>query len=738
MRCAFVLPALLAIACGGADPLPPDVPSAPGTGVRPVPISVESTAVQHPPIPTPRDTVVDILHGVKVADPYRWLENDTSPRVARWVEAQNQLTARTLGAVPARADIHAQLEDLLAIGDLTAPTLRRTAPGHMRYFYQRREGTQNQPVLYVRDGLDGQDRALINPNAMNAAGTLALDWYFPSHDGALLAYGTSGEGSENSTLRIRNVATGKDLPDAISRTRYGSVCWKHDGRSFYYARYPAPDSVPAGEETYHRKIYEHVLGRPPDKDPLVFGAGRKLTDFPSCAISPDGRWLVVRVSEGWSKNEIFIADTTAPRMTFTELTSGKNNLYDALPLNERIYIRTNDGAPRYALYAVDPTHPARADWQLVIPEHQSDVLDSAEVIGGQILTEYLHAAVSRLERFDRDGKSLGAVALPGIGSSGGFSGLHDGDEAFFDFESFVAPTSIHRLDLATGKQAVWQAVQADVDPAEFIVTPGSARSKDGTRVPYLMVSRKDVDLRARDNPTLLYGYGGFNVSLQPRFTRTAYVLLDRGGVYVQANLRGGGEFGEAWHRAGERANKQHVFDDFVAVARNLVARKVTNPEHLAIYGRSNGGLLVAASVVQAPRLFRAAVSSVPLTDMVRYDRFLIAKLWVPEYGSPEDPEQFRWLYAYSPYHHVRKGTAYPAVLLTTAASDARVAPMHAQKMAAALQWATSSDRPVLLRTDHAAGHGVGKPISKVADEYTDLYSFVLWQLGVIDGPVDEP
>jgi prolyl oligopeptidase len=715
-------------ACSGR--LPAEAPARPATAPSPVPILVEQSTVNKPPVPTPRDNVVDVVHGRRIPDPYRWLEKDRDPAVQNWVREQNELTQSTLARVAERGAVHAELERLLQIGELSLPTVRRTKSDKLRYFYTRREGAENQPVLVVQDGLDGKPRALIDPNQVSRAGTVSLDWYFPSPDGALVAYGTSKNGSEQSTLFIRNVRTGKDLEDTITRTRYASVCWLPGDKRFFYSRFPAPGDVPRSEAAYHRKIYEHVLGRSAHDDPVVFGEGHKMTEFPSCAISPDGHWLVIRTAQGWSRSELFLADTRAKKLDFERITHGQHDVYDALPLDNAIYVRTNEGAPRYALYRADPRRPDRRHWKRVVAEHPTDVLRSFNVIGGQILIGYLRAGVSRLERFDQNGKSLGAVTLPTLGSSDGFTGLHSGREAFFNFESFVRPISVYRLDLKTGKQSSWRSVGAPIHADEFRVTRGEARSKDGTRVPYLMVSKNGLDLASGDNPTLLYGYGGFDVSLEPRFSKTNLLWLERGGVYVQANLRGGGEFGEAWHRAGQLSAKQNVFDDFYAVAENLIARKVTNSDKLAIYGRSNGGLLVAAAVTQRPKLFRAAVAGVPLTDMLRYDRFLIAKLWVPEYGAPENPNEFPFLYAYSPYHHVKRGTPYPAVLITTASSDTRVAPMHARKFAAALQYATSSDRPVLLWTETSAGHGAGKPISKVADEYTDMYTFLFWQLGV--------
>ena len=686
------------------------------------------------PVATRRDDIVELVHGRAVADPYRWLEAGDEPAVRAWIDAQNELTDKALSSVPAHGEIKRRLEQLLGIGHVSLPSVRRTGTGAFRYFYTRREGKQNQPVLLLRDGLSGKDRVLIDPNLMSKDGTTALDWYVPSNTGDLVAYGTSHDGSEESTLRVRDVRSGQDLPVKIPHTRHASVCWLPNGKRFFYSRFPKPGSVPQGEEKYHRRIYEHVLGRDPDKDPLVFGDQLPMTDFPGCTNSPNGRWLVVRVHQGWSKSEIYLADTQKNPLAWVRVTEGKEHVYDPVILDDALYLQTNEGAPRYALHAVDPQRPQRNNWRLLIGEHPSDVISSFDVIGNQVLVSYMHDATSRLERFDRNGKSLGPIDLETIGTSDGFSGVHDGSEAFFDFESFAVPPVIRRLDLKTGRIAVWEQVDSPIAPADFAVTRGKALSKDKTPIPYLMVHKHGVDLKSGDNPTLLYGYGGFTLSLVPRFSRSTYVFLERGGVYVQANLRGGGEYGETWHNAGKLANKQNVFDDFAAVAEQLISSRVTQPSRLAIHGRSNGGLLVLAALTQRPELFRAAVSSVPLSDMLRYHRFLIAKLWIPEYGSAENPQEFQVLQAYSPYHRVESGAAYPAVLLTTGVSDTRVDPMHARKMAAALQYATSSGRPVLLRSETRAGHGQGKPITKVAEEFADIYAFVLWQLGVIEGP----
>lgn len=680
-------------------------------------------------ISTKRQEIVERHFGVDVHDPYRWLENGDDPEVKAWIEAQNDLTERTLKKTAWLPILTRRIHELLEIGSVGLPTVRKHG-SESRYFYTRREGDQNQPVLLFRQGRSGTDHSLVDPNQIDPQGTTALDFYTPSPDGSRVAYGLSEDGSEETTLFVREVDSGRDLPLRIDRARFASVCWHGDGRGFFYTRYPRRGSVPKGEEAYHRHVFEHRLGTPVAEDPLVFGADLDPTDFPSCDVSPKGRWLVVSVHIGWNKTELYLSDTNERPLRFTRLTTGLEHTYGVQVLDDALWILTNEKAPRYALYRADVARPTRTDWQLVIKEHDRDVFENFEIIGGQIFASYSQSAISRVEHFDDKGASLGAIDLPSIGSNSGFSGLDDGDEALLDFESFASPRSIHRFDLESGELSLMLSVPSSVDPDAFSITRRTARSKDGTRVPYVIVARKETPLSGGDQPTLLYGYGGFNLSLTPSFSRTNYAFLERGGVYVQANLRGGGEFGESWHRAGQLGNKQNVFDDFIAVAEALIDTGVTNPNRLAIYGRSNGGLLIAATITQRPELFRAAVSAVPLTDMVRYPKFLIAKLWVPEYGSPEDPDQFKWLYAYSPYHHVKPRSPYPATLFMTAESDTRVDPAHARKMTAELQAQNTSSHPILLRTEVEAGHGAGKPVSKVAEEYADLYSFVMSELGM--------
>jgi prolyl oligopeptidase len=684
-------------------------------------------------VATRKDDVVEKMHGVDVPDPYRWLEDADAPEVQRWTDAQNAATRRALDRVPGRAALEKRLWSLYEIGSVGVPVSRPLKGGNRRYFYTRRDGKQNQPVLYWRDGADGVDHALVDVNAERTDGTRALDWWFPSDDGARVAYGVSDDGSEESLLHVRDVATGKDLGDLISRTRACSLAWTPDGRGFYYTRYPAPGSVPAAEVKYHRAIYFHKLGDDPDRDRKVFGDGRDMTDWPGVELSPDGRWLAITVSQGWSKSEVYVADVRAGGAP-AAVAAGENEKFNVVEmLDDRLYLFTTSGAPRGRVYAVDPARPARAHWREVI-KPSDDVLTDVVYYRGGLAVASLQDAALRLRLYSMDGAPRGELALPGLGSLAGMAGARDIAELAYGFTSFLVPTEIFRADVSVAAPAAtsWRKLQAPVDGAAFEVERVMVTSRDGTRLPLFLAHRKGVK-RDGTQPALLTGYGGFDHSMLPGWTPSAVPFLEAGGTYALAVLRGGGEYGEDWHRAGMLARKQNVFDDFIAAAEWLIASKVTSAAHLAISGRSNGGLLVGAALTQRPELFRAVVCGVPLLDMLRYHHFRIAALWIPEYGSPDDAEAFRWLRAYSPYHHVRDGVAYPAVLLHTAASDTRVDAMHARKMTARLQAANPPGRtakPVLLRLESHAGHGAGKPLAKVIDQLVDEWSFVFAELGV--------
>jgi prolyl oligopeptidase len=673
-------------------------------------------------LPSPRDDLVEIMHGESIADPYRWLENGESAETQAWTAAQNARTASYLAGVRARPAIRARLEELLSIGSLSAP-----APARGRYFYQYRDGRQNQPILYVRDGVDGADRVLIDPNVLNAEGTTALDWYHPAEDGSLLAYGLSEDGNEESVLYVLDVATGRQLDERIPHTRAADVAWLPDGSGFYYTRYPAPGEVPEGEEHYHRAVFFHHLGADSASDQLVFRPSVK-EHWPGVSLSPDGRWLLISVARTFEQTDLYLQDLragTPPVAVAKDLPA----LFDGVVVEDRLYIRTNLQAPTYGLYLMPVTGPDLATARELVAPRADAVLDSFSVVGKSLVLTYLERATSRLRLASLDGTGVRDHELPGIGSLFGLGSEWDGIELFFGFSSYTVPPSVYRIDLRTGEQALWRRVEADLDPNRYLVRQFTYPSRDGTPITMFVVEPRGLRLDGT-NPVYLTGYGGFNISMTPGFSRSLILWLERGGVVAVPNLRGGGEYGETWHQSGMLENKQNTFDDFIAAAEWLIASGYTTPKRLAIAGGSNGGLLMGAALTQRPDLFRAVVVQVPLLDMLRYHRFLIARLWIPEYGSPDDPTQFTWLRAYSPYHHVRDGVAYPAVLLATAESDTRVDPMHARKMAARLQAATSSPYPVLLRLESKAGHGAGKPIAKVLDELTDTWSFVFQELAV--------
>jgi len=673
--------------------------------------------------------VTETLHGVTVEDPFRWLEDADSAQVKTWTDQENEKTRKYLAPLASRDRLKREISELLHIGVVGGPFVATVAPGQHRYFHMKREGDQNQPTLYVRDKVDGPDRVLIDVSALSADGTKAIDWWYPSRDGKYVAWGVSENGSEESTLIIRDVKTGKDLPDRIPYTRYASVAWVPGNKAFYYTRHPEPGSVPPGDEKYFSKVFRHVIGADPKDDVLVFGAGREKTDTPGVVLSPNGRWLIVSVHQGWTRSEVYLQDLTAKGPSagkWVEVAVKTEAIFEPIARDDRMYIHTNDGASRYRLFAVDYKAPDRTHWKELIVEGP-DVLTGVDVIGKNIVATYLHEASTRIERFDLQGKAKGAIPLPGIGTAS-VNGAHDGDEAFVDFTSYATPPMVSRVDLKGNGNALepWDHVGEKVASDKINVSLLHATSKDGTKVPMFVVSGEGFT-KTGDTPTVLWGYGGFNVMMTPSFSARVLATVRHGGVWVFAILRGGGEFGEDWHKAGMLANKQNVFDDFIACAEELIAQKITNP---GIGGGSNGGLLTAVAATQRPELFRAGLSLVPLTDMVRYTHFRIAQAWIPEYGDPANEDQFKVLYGYSPYHHVKDGVRYPSMLFTTAESDARVDPMHARKMTARMQEAQAApDRPILLRLETNAGHGAGKPTSKVVEELTDELSFMFHELG---------
>jgi prolyl oligopeptidase len=669
---------------------------------------------------------VEVLHGVAVADPYRWLEDGDSPETRAWVEAQNEFTRSVLDGLPQRSAIHARLDTLLTTGAVTTPVLRGA-----RRFYQRRDGRMDQPRLVVRDGPDGAERTTIDPNTLSASGLVALDWWYPSESGRRLAFGLSEGGTELSTLYVMDVEGGEKLElERIPYTRAASLAWLPDDSGFYYTRYPEPGSVPEGDELYYRRVFFHPLGKDWRLDREIFGAGRAREDWPNVDLSSSGRWLAVHVQQGWVRTDVYLLDRDHPEHGFVPIQTDVDAVAIPVFAGDRLLIHTNRDAPNYALYEVDPERPARESWRLVLTERPDRVLESVHAAAGRLVAHELHHAASELRLYQMDGSLQAEVELPSIGTLTGIGGEWTGDRITIGFTSFAQPPSAYDVDPASGDARLFALgdLPEGFDPSRYQVRQEWYTSRDGTRVSMFVIHHKDHP--PERSPTLLTGYGGFSVSRTPSFIAALPMWLDAGGVYALANLRGGGEYGEAWHRAGMLGNKQNVFDDFIAAAEWLIGRGYARRDALAISGGSNGGLLVGAALTQRPDLFRAVVCQVPLLDMLRYQHLRIARLWIPEYGSADDAEQFRWLYAYSPYHHVQPGERYPATFLLTAEGDSRVDPMHARKMAARLQASTASEAPILLRVETAAGHGQGKPRSKQLAEATDVWSFLFWQLAI--------
>ncbi len=669
------------------------------------------------------EAVIDTLHGKAIADPYRWMEDIEDTGVRSWIDAENELTRRILDGIPGRSAFEKRLSEILSIGTIGVPEVAGN-----RYFYEKRQGSENQPVLYWREGPHGEPRVLIDPNALSAEGIVAVDWWYPSRDGHLLAYGLSERGSEQSTLHVLDVDASRKLEDTIARTRGGSVAWLPDGSGFYYMRFPNAGDVPKGEEHFHSRIQFHKLGADPAADPVVFGEGRDMKDWLSCDLSDDGRFLVVHASQTARKTALFLKDLRAKNAEFIEVSGDADAHFFGTVHDGVLYIQTDHGAPNYRLFKTDAENPSRGGWKEIIPEGKFK-LEQAAFAGRRIYASYLENASSRLYEYDTDGKLRREIELPGIGTVYGVGGEWRGSECFFGFTSFFVPQTVFRRDVANDRIDVYDRVISPVDASRYTAEQVWCRSKDGTRVPMFVLRGKDVLLDG-SGPAILYGYGGFDVAMTPGFSKAMIPWLEAGGIYAVANIRGGGEFGEEWHRAGMLERKQNVFDDFIAAAEWLFAKKYTSPARLAIFGGSNGGLLVGAVLTQRPDICAAAVCTVPVLDMMRYHLFSVGRYWITEYGDPGKAEEFEYLIKYSPYHNVKDGARYPAILLATAESDSRVDPAHAMKMAARLQAATASENPVLLRFETKAGHGIGAPVQKIIDEYADYLAFFSWRLGM--------
>lgn len=707
----------LLVGCRSADPLPE----------RPGDARIAAVTEITYPAP-PRADVVDDYFGTKVADPFQPLEDATSPETIRWTAEQNALTASLLNR-PERDIIKRRLAELFDFTRVSVPIKRGS-----RYFYSRNDGLQDQPIWYVQEGLNGTPRVVIDPNRLSEDGTAALTSFSVSDDGRLLAYAVSRSGSDRQEVYVRDIDAGRDFSEKLEWVKFTSLAWTSDNKGFFYNRYPVPGTVPAGDEHYFPKLAYHLAGTPQSADRLVYERPQDREVTFGAQVSDDGKYLIVTSYKG-SSDDSEVAVTSLPladKPLFRPLFTGFRHSYVAADVvDDQLYLRTNEGAPRGKVIAVNlrDSSPPRT-----IVGETTDTLDWAYIADRKLVVDYMHNASTQLRIASLSGDPIGTIELPAVGSVSDLNAKVNEPEMFFSFNSYMHAPTIYRYDLRSRVRSEFARPDAPIDPSQYETTQVWYPSKDGTKVSMFLSHRKGLKLDG-NNPVFLYGYGGFNIAYTPTFAPFHFYFMERGGIFAVANLRGGSEYGEEWHRAGMLEKKQNVFDDFAAAAEWLIANKYTRNERIAISGRSNGGLLAAASLVQRPDLFGAVVVQVPVVDMLRYHRFTVARFWIPEYGSSEDPEQFRFLYAYSPLHYVKDGVRYPATLITTAETDDRVDPGQAKKFAARLQEAQGGDEPILIRIESKAGHSSGglsgaKPVSKLIEEWADIWSFVFWQLGM--------
>lgn len=676
--------------------------------------------------PTRKSDQVDEYHGITVSDPYRWLEDPDSEETQSWVAAQNNITFDYLNQIPQREQIKERITQLWNYEKYGTPFKEGN-----RYFYFKNDGLQNQSVLYTLTSLDGEPQVLIDPNTLSEDGTVALSGLAISHDGNLMAYGLSASGSDWLEWKVRDVVTGEDLSDLIKWVKFSGASWTHDGQGFFYSRYDEPNPGTQLEDiNYYQKLYYHKLGTSQADDILIYHRPDQKEWMFGGGVTEDGRYLIISVSESTDpKNLVFYKDLQTPDSPIVELISEFEANYSFIDNDGSIFwFRTDLDAPRGRLIAININNPAKDGWQEIIPQ-TSETLEAVGLLNNQFVVDYLKDARSSIKIFNLDGSFVREVELPGIGSAGGFGGKRYDTETFYVFTSFTTPSTIYRYLMVSGESTIFRQPQVDFNPDIYETKQIFYRSKDGTQVPMFITHKKGLVLDG-NNPTCLYGYGGFGASLTPNFSLSNLVWMEMGGVYAVPNLRGGGEYGEEWHQAGTKLNKQNVFDDFIAAAEWLIENKYTRTEKLAISGGSNGGLLVGACMTQRPDLFGAALPAVGVMDMLRFHKFTIGWAWCSDYGSAENPEEFKALYAYSPLHNLKSGTAYPATMITTADHDDRVVPAHSFKFAAALQEAHVGEKPVLIRIETKAGHGAGKPTTKVIEEIADKWGFLLRALEI--------
>ncbi|MCC3435411.1 MAG: S9 family peptidase [Oscillatoriales cyanobacterium] len=684
----------------------------------------------------------DDYHGVQVSDPYRWLEDPDSEETQAWVEAQNAVTFGYLSQIPAREKIKQRLTKLWDYEKYGIPFKQGD-----RYFYYKNDGLQNQSVLYTLPSLDGEPKVLIDPNTLSEDGTVALGGVALSEDGQLMAYGLSISGSDWQEWKVRDVETGEDLSDHLKWLKFSGAAWTHDGKGFFYSRYDEPNEKTKLEDVnYYQKLFYHKLGTPQSEDVLICDRPDQKEWGFSGGVTEDGKYLIISVWLGTDpQNLIFYKDLTAPESSIVELINKFEAEYSFIdnegslfwfqtdlnaPLGRVIAIDTNNPPPLSLAGADTPLNPplTKGGFTEIIPE-AAETLGGISLLNNQFVASYLKDAYTQIKIFNLDGSFAREVALPGIGSAGGFGGKRHDTETFYAYTSFTTPNTIYRYNMLTDESSIYRQPKVDFNPEDYETKQIFYPSKDGTQVPMFVTHKKGLQLDG-NNPTYLYGYGGFSISLTPSFSLSRLVWLEMGGVYVTACLRGGGEYGESWHQAGTKLNKQNVFDDFISAAEWLIENKYTKPAKLAIAGGSNGGLLVGACMTQRPELFGAALPAVGVLDMLRFHKFTIGHAWVPEYGSSDNPAEFPTIHAYSPLHNLKAGTAYPATMITTADHDDRVVPAHSFKFASALQATHAGEKPVLIRIETKAGHGGGKPTAKVIEELADEWAFLVRELDI--------
>ena len=669
---------------------------------------------------------VDNYHGMAIADPYRALEDPDTEATKAWVEAQNQVTFSYLNEIPAREKIKQRLTKLWDYEKYGTPFKEGES-----YFYFKNDGLQNQSVLYTLPTLDAEPRIVLDPNQLSEDGTIALSGISISENGQLLAYGLSSSGSDWQEWKVRNIATGEDLQDHLQWIKFSGASWTHDHQGLFYSRYDEPNEKTKLEDVnYYQKLYYHQLGTPQSADILIYHRPDEKEWGFTGNVTEDGKYLIISIWLGTdSKNLVFYKDLTNQNSEVIELINQFSANYSFIDNDDHVfYFRTDFNSPKGRVIAIDTRKPTPENWQEIIPQ-AVETLESVSVLNNQFVADYLQDAHSQIKIFNLKGNFIREVELPGIGAASGFSGKRYDTETFYSFTSFTTPGTIYRYDMKTGKSELFRQPEVDFNADEYETKQVFYASKDGTKVPMFITHKKGIKLDG-NNPTYLYGYGGFNISLTPSFSVSLLIWLEMGGVYAVPNLRGGGEYGEEWHQAGMKLQKQNVFDDFIAAAEWLIAHNYTQPGKLAIAGGSNGGLLVGTCMTQRPNLFGAALPAVGVMDMLRFHKFTIGWAWVAEYGSSENAEEFATLYAYSPLHNLKPGTAYPATLITTADHDDRVVPAHSFKFAAALQAAHGGDAPVLIRIDMKAGHGAGKPTAKIIEEAADKWGFLVKVLKV--------